>query len=737
MPRLFVQGAEGRASAGDAITPSSSPCRSHAASVVVPGGRSLLHGPARRASGHDRDLGRDPALASGMKRRRDRELGMDRRITRRDFLNGVALGVGGAPRGAATSPPRRFAGLRPQNAPPATTRRPSPGCAASNEGSYAVGHALQGRGVLGERAGAPSRTPASATTSWSSAAGSSGLSAAWFCRRRPARRRASWSSRTTTTSAATPSATSSATATGSLLGYGGTQSIERPSRYSTVAAGLLRELGIEHAALLHGLRPEALRLDGARDRRLLRQGDASAPIASWPASARGPLAELLAETPLSRAGSPRHRAPLHGEADYLPGLTPREKREAAREDELRRLPDPDRRGEPEGRAAVLPDAHPRPLGPGHRRGPGARVRARPATTTASATPASHGLGLAAGTPRATTSPTSSTSPTATPRSHGCWCVRLMPGDGSRARTMEDIVTARADYARLDEAASAVRIRLNSTVVRVEAHAATGAATARGRGRLRPRREAARRVRRAALRPRVLERHHPVPLRPSCPRPRRKRSPTASRCRSSTPTSLIRNWTSFQTLRRSADQRARQLSLVGGARLPREPRQLPLPEPPRGADGAVPAAHAVQPGPAGARAAPRRPHRAALHDVRDASSGSIRDQLGRMLSGGGFDPARDIEAITVNRWSHGYAYWYNSLFDPDWPADQRPWVVGRKLFGRIAIANSDAEANAYTQAAIDRRTAPCRNCSSAREPHAGRAAPVSHRVRGLRLLLPGW
>jgi len=46
--------------------------------------------------------------------------------------------------------------------------------------------------------------------------------------------------------------------------------------------------------------------------------------------------------------------------------------------------------------------------------------------------------------------------------------------------------------------------------------------------------------------------------------------------------------------------------------------------------------------------------------------NIRGQLGRVLSPGGFDPARDIEAITVNRWPHGYAYEYNSLYDPDWP-----------------------------------------------------------------------
>jgi spermidine dehydrogenase len=80
--------------------------------------------------------------------------------------------------------------------------------------------------------------------------------------------------------------------------------------------------------------------------------------------------------------------------------------------------------------------------------------------------------------------------------------------------------------------------------------------------------------------------------------------------------------------------------------------------------------------------------------------NIRDQLGRMLGSAGFDPARDIDGITVNRWAHGYAYGYNPLFDPDWKEDEKPWVVGRKRFGRIAIANSDAAATAYMDAAID-------------------------------------
>jgi spermidine dehydrogenase len=80
--------------------------------------------------------------------------------------------------------------------------------------------------------------------------------------------------------------------------------------------------------------------------------------------------------------------------------------------------------------------------------------------------------------------------------------------------------------------------------------------------------------------------------------------------------------------------------------------------------------------------------------------SIRDQLARILSTGGFDPAEDIEAITVNRWPHGYGYEYNPLFDPDWPEAERPNVIGRKKFGRITIANTDSGATAYTDVAID-------------------------------------
>jgi spermidine dehydrogenase len=81
--------------------------------------------------------------------------------------------------------------------------------------------------------------------------------------------------------------------------------------------------------------------------------------------------------------------------------------------------------------------------------------------------------------------------------------------------------------------------------------------------------------------------------------------------------------------------------------------------------------------------------------------SIRDQLGRVLGGGGFDPAADILGITVNRWPHGYAYQYNSLSEDFWMNNgEQPCAVARRPHGRIAIANSDAAAYAYTDAAID-------------------------------------
>ncbi|MEO6256533.1 MAG: NAD(P)-binding protein [Sphingomicrobium sp.] len=102
---------------------------------------------------------------------------------------------------------------------------------------------------------------------------------------------------------------------------------------------------------------------------------------------------------------------------------------------------------------------------------------------------------------------------------------------------------------------------------------------------------------------------------------------------------------------------------------------------------------------------RDQHRAGRMELLGTSietfEGHVRDQLGRSLKGGGFDPQRDIAAIIVNRWPHGYAYEYNPLYDPwDIPESEQPHVVGRQRFGPITIANSDSGAAAYTDSAID-------------------------------------
>jgi spermidine dehydrogenase len=77
---------------------------------------------------------------------------------------------------------------------------------------------------------------------------------------------------------------------------------------------------------------------------------------------------------------------------------------------------------------------------------------------------------------------------------------------------------------------------------------------------------------------------------------------------------------------------------------------------------------------------------------------IRDELDRMLGAGGFSSARDIVAITVNRWPHGYGYVENSLFDGD--DYGKVLERARTTVGRVAIANSDAGGDAYAHLAID-------------------------------------
>ena len=86
--------------------------------------------------------------------------------------------------------------------------------------------------------------------------------------------------------------------------------------------------------------------------------------------------------------------------------------------------------------------------------------------------------------------------------------------------------------------------------------------------------------------------------------------------------------------------------------------------------------------------------------------NVRSQLERILGAGGFDPATDIAAITVNRWPHGYAYsvdsasgevaWWPEL----WQREHKPWVESRRPIGNIHFAGTDSSSNAMTESAIE-------------------------------------
>ena len=81
----------------------------------------------------------------------------------------------------------------------------------------------------------------------------------------------------------------------------------------------------------------------------------------------------------------------------------------------------------------------------------------------------------------------------------------------------------------------------------------------------------------------------------------------------------------------------------------------------------------------------------------AFENEIVEHLNGMLGTAGFDAEKDIHAITVNRWSHGYTYGGSNIHDSDMMKYTR---LGRQPHGRIAIANSDSGGDAYASIAID-------------------------------------
>ncbi|MGG5239857.1 NAD(P)-binding protein [Pseudomonas lurida] len=268
---------------------------------------------------------------------------------------------------------------------------------------------------------------------------------------------------------------------------------------------------------------------------------------------------------------------------------------------------------------------------------------------------------------------------------------LIPGVAP-GHTMDDIVLAAFDYAKLDQPKAAVRLRLNSTAVSVRnvgdnVHVgySRGGQLAQVRGK------------RCILA--CYNMMIPYLLK-DLPAPQAHALSQNVKYPLVYTKVVIRNWQSFQKLGvheiYAAAQPYSRIKLdypvsMGGYDHPRDPTQpigLHMVYVPTSPNSGMNARDQARAG------------RGKLYgQTFEQLEAQLRDQLQRMLGPGGFDHERDILAITVNRWSHGYASFSNSLFDD--AEENTAWMnLARKPVGHVAIANSDAAWSAYAHAAID-------------------------------------
>ena len=612
----------------------------------------------------------------------DRELGMGRAITRRDFLNGAAVAIGALGGGD------RVLALDGEYYPPALT-----GMRGSHAGSFEVMHALRDAKSI-EQFGNPTET-GEMYDLVVAGGGISGLAAAYFYRAR-----------------AGPNARilildnhddfgghakrNEFRVRGGrlLLANGGTYAIESPTPYSLVAHGLLDELGV-HPAVLDKKCTDADAYRGVGNGfffdkvtfgvdRLVTGVPEGNGAAEWRA--------FLGKSPLSATAQRDILRLQEDKADYLPRLSEAEKKRVLAKTSYRDFLAKHAQVTSEAIAFYQTRTHDlygvgidavNALDCWAYRYPGfggmklARVPGP-------------GLGYTARGEVTKREPYFFHFPDGNASIARLLVRSLIPG-AIPGKTAEDIVLAKADYSKLDRSSSPVRIRLNSTAVSVrdssggvDVEYVTGGRLYRVRGRA------------------VVMACWNMVIPYVCPQlPAEQKE--ALRYGAKVPLVYtvveLRNWRVFHELGvRSVDAPGMYHTSmylddavdIGGYRSPRKPddpillRMLRTP---------------CKPG-----LPERDQHRLGRYDLLatsfDTFERKIRDQLARTLGTSGFDAADDVEAITVNRWPHGYAYEYNSLFDPEWPAGERPCDIARRPFGNIAIANSDAAAAAYTDQAID-------------------------------------
>lgn len=273
--------------------------------------------------------------------------------------------------------------------------------------------------------------------------------------------------------------------------------------------------------------------------------------------------------------------------------------------------------------------------------------------------------------------------------------RLIP-ETAPGNSMEDVVTAQFDYRQLDREDSAVRMRLNSTVVNVEHDGSPTRSSQVGVTYIHA--GEAKRVRGRHV---ILACYNmAIPyLCPTIPAHQQQALAQLVKLPLVYNNVLLRNWRPFSKLG------------IGLTYSPQKWHRFTMLDFPVSMDGYSFAKTPDDPimlhmnrSVAGDGKTPEEQSRNGRHELlgKDftAFEKDIREHLSGMLSETDFDPGRDIAGITVNRWPHGYAWMPNPIFNGEYKEGEAPHEIGRQPFGRIHIANSDAGARAYVDCAID-------------------------------------